>query len=136
MIIKKGVYVFPTEKDCFRLFTCDGETFEELPSTTYAKQIIDFTEINLDTLIGLINKIKSIDFYENGNYDYERVHKVIEGMYYLIACEFDKEKNPIYSFLLKTEMENIIEGKTITNNHELDALLNKAIEIIDKVYKI
>ncbi len=131
MIIKKGVYVFPTEKDCFKLFTCDGDTFEELPSTTYAKQIIDFTEINLEKLIELTNKIKSINFYENGNYDHERVQKALKVIYYSIACEFDIKNNLLYSFLLKTEMENKFEGVVVTNNYELDALFEKAINIIE-----
>lgn len=131
MITKKGVYVFPTEKDCFRLFTCDGETFKELPSTTYAKQIIDFAEINLQVIIDVLDKIKSFDFYENGTYDYERLHKTIEAIYYILACEFNIGRNPIYSALLKTEMENKVEGTVVTNNYELDALFARAVNIIE-----
>lgn len=132
MYKEKGLYVFPTEKDCYRIFTFDGYTMAELESTTYAKQIIDFTQMNMKVIENIVMNSRALDFYADGSYDYERINKLIQGNYYLVAKKFCPY-NPVYSFLLCNEMEEEIQGTYITNNYELDNLFDKSVSILENL---
>ena len=60
MFTKKGVYVFPDEEyDCYHLFYYQNDIAYKLPSTTFAEQIIDFTEIDMSILEEIIIQLRA-----------------------------------------------------------------------------
>lgn len=130
MYNKKGLYVFPEEKDTYRIFTFDGESVVELPVTTYAQQIIDFTEIDMSVLQKIVVNTRKVDLYQDNYYDFEKANIIIQGNYYYVARRFC-ESNPVYSFLLSLEMENEIEGTLVGSNYDCDRLIEKSVGIIE-----
>ena len=132
MYKKKGMYVFPTEKDGYRIFIFDDDAVKELPATTYAKQIIDFTEIDMTVLEKIVLNARDLKFYTDHGYDYFKVNVVLQGNYYYVAQRFC-ESNPIYSFLLSLEMENKMMWYEIKSSFDYDDLFEISVGIIENM---
>ncbi len=129
MFRKAGLYVFPDGKK-IRLFAYDGDTAKEFSETTFAQQLIDFLEINLDTFRKAVNNLKKYD----NNLNIEKLAKVIDAINFL-ADSFYVDK-PVYSFLLKCELVTI--GENISPNSIEDAVYykNSGIKVLENMLNI
>lgn len=56
----RGVYVFP-DKDMMRIFAYDGEYTVEYPSLTFAKQLVDFLQIDMTSSRKTIKNFRLYD---------------------------------------------------------------------------
>lgn len=98
MYRKRGLYVFPDGQK-IRIFAYNGESGTEYAETTFARQLIDFLEIDMSMFCKALNNLKS---YNDNDISVKQLGKIFGSIGFL-ADSFCKD-NPVYSFLLSNEL--------------------------------
>lgn len=98
MYRKRGLYVFPDGQK-IKIFAYNGESGTEYAETTFARQLIDFLEIDMSMFCKALNNLKS---YNDNEISVKQLEKIFGSIGFL-ADSFCKD-NPVYSFLLSNEL--------------------------------
>lgn len=101
MIRKTGVFVFPNE-DKIKQFVFDGTDVIEYPETTYAAQLNDFLDMDLQHYRNLVDELKS----ESANDEFGYVSHIGSNILrtaITVAAGFADDK--IYSYLMCMELD-------------------------------
>lgn len=133
MCEKNGVYAIPdASNDCFHLILYRNDASVVLPSTTYEKQIIDFTDIDMSLLEDIIIQLRSFDLYTDNGFNEDLATTLLMISSHMITESFYR-RNPVYSFLLDLEIEKKRQETPIRDNTDLEGLLNHTICVIENM---
>lgn len=125
MYRKRGLYVFP-DGEKIRIFAYNGASGTEYAETTFACQLIDFLEIDMDMFRKAVSNLKS---YNDNEINIKQLEKIFGSIGFL-ADSFCKD-NPVYSFLLSNELL-LFEKKTGFDTWETAInRKNKGIDILE-----